>query len=455
MSATESNKGRIINVDLHRVTSKFFDQEALDNADVCLKEQDNDLDEPGFGILFDVDGVLARGSQPLEAAKRAMNKLKDPRGQLRVPCAFVTNACNRSHDKARQIGNWFDLQVPPEQVIHAPTPAKLLKDLHDKFTLVIGQEHRLDIALDLGFHNLCTMEDVMEAYPLLDMVDHQKRVRVAKGDYKENPDFPRVEVVLMIGEPTHWESSLQLLLDLLLTEGKPTQAPPDVHNVPQITLIACSMDLVFMAEACMPRFGHGAFLLCMEALYKKVTGHDLHYTSLVGKPCEITYRFAEHTICHIAKRMGFKKPIKRLYFFGDNPHVDIMGANLYDRYIKQKSTTITTATFNNNNSSDDDIRCSPTSPSPRGSVSSTVPSSRLIPSNVELHDQTVEHCLSMLVGTGVYQHGDDLEPKGPDGQVVYHGHRDVAHEPDLTKPHKFVLDVHDGIDYILEREDMV
>ena len=64
------------------------------------------------------------------------------------------------------------------------------------------------------------------------------------------------------------------------------------------------------------RFGHGAFLVCLEALYRKISGHDLHYTSLVGKPCEITYRFAEHTISKIAKRMGITKPIKRLYFFG-------------------------------------------------------------------------------------------------------------------------------------------
>ncbi|XP_076469277.1 haloacid dehalogenase-like hydrolase domain-containing 5 isoform X2 [Babylonia areolata] len=440
------SKGRIINVDLHRVSSRFFDQEGLDNENVPMGEEASS--EPGFGILFDVDGVLARGSQPLDAAQRAMNRLKDLSGRLRVPCAFVTNACNRSHDKARQIGSWFNLEVSSDQVIHAPTPAKLLKDLHDKHTLVIGQEHRLDIAKDLGFHNLCTIEDVQEAYPLLDMVDHRNR---ARGEYRENPDFPRVEVVLLIGEPTHWESNLQLLLDLLVTEGKPTQAPPDVHTVPQIHFIACSMDLVFMAEACMPRFGHGAFLLCLEALYKKVTGHDLHYTSLVGKPCEITYRFAEHTICHIAKRMGISRPIRRLYFFGDNPHVDIMGANLYDRYIKQNINIANSNDDTSNSSGDDAGRTSPSSRDPL----SPLPSSRLIPSNLELHDQTVEHCLSLLVGTGVYQHGADLEPRGPDGQVVYHGHRDVAHEPDLTQPHKYVPDVHHGIDYILHREDMM
>nr|KAG5705605.1 hypothetical protein BaRGS_034803 [Batillaria attramentaria] len=412
-----------------------------DNSDCSMDSMDSVLNAPDFGILFDVDGVLARGSTPLEPAKRAMEKLKDSNGHLRVPVAFVTNACNRSHDKARQIGNWFDLEVSPDQVIHAPTPAKLLRDLHDKHTLVIGQEHRLDIGADLGFENCCTIDDVKEAYPLLDMVDHENRKVVARGQYKENPDFPRVEAILLIGEPTHWESNLQLLIDLLLTQGKPTEAPTDVHAVPQIPVIACNMDLVFMAEACMPRFGHGAFLVCLEALYKKITGKDLEYTSLVGKPCEITYRFAEHTIVKIAKRMGINKPIKRLYFFGDNPHVDIVGANLYDRYIKQNALNLA-----NGNESD-------------GSTSSTdssgLPSSRVIPANADLHDQTVEHCYSMLVGTGVYKAGTEMNKKGPDGKVIYHGHRDIAHEPHLTQPHKFVHDVHDGIDYIFEREALL
>ena len=46
----------------------------------------------------------------------------------------------------------------------------------------------------------------------------------------------------------------------------------------------------------MPRFGHGAFLLCLEELYKKVTGRDMVYTALIGKPSEITYRHAEHVL---------------------------------------------------------------------------------------------------------------------------------------------------------------
>ncbi|KAK3733908.1 hypothetical protein RRG08_031847 [Elysia crispata] len=400
------------------------------HSDASMGSDLSDNTEVDFGILFDVDGVLARGSTPLDPAKKAMEKLKDSEGNLKVPVAFVTNACNRSADKARQISNWFDINVPPEQVIHAPTPAKLLRQFHAKHTLVIGQEHRLDIAEDLGFSNLCTIEDIKEAYPLLDMVDHENRIRVAKGDYTENPSFPKVDVILLIGEPCRWETDLQLIIDLLLTEGKPNEAPKDPYTVPQLPIIACNMDLVFMAEACMPRFGHGAFLLCLETLYQKLTGKPLSYQNLVGKPCEITYRFAEHTVSKIARKMGITKPLKRLYFFGDNPSVDIVGANLYDRYIKRQDS--------NGNACE-------------------LPFSRLIPQSDDLHEQTVEACHSMLVGTGVYkhQHEEDQKTALTSKPYVYHGHRDIAHEEDLTKPHKYVDDVHEGIEYILKRESIV
>lgn len=405
-----------------------------------LLQQQEPVNQVDFGLLFDVDGVLARGTTPLDDAKEAFRKLKDSEGRLKVPVAFVTNACNRSEDKARQISNWFNIKVSPDQVIHAPTPARLLTDLHPKHTLVIGQEHRLEIASSLGFNNCCTIEDLKEAYPLLDMVDHDNRNYVAKHGYTENLNFPRVEAVLCIGEPKLWESNLQLLIDLLLTEGKPTEAPKDSHNVPQLPVVACNMDLVFMEKACMPRFGHGSFLICVEALYHKITGKHLQYKNLVGKPCEITYRYAENTVTKVAKDLGFKKPLKRLYFFGDNPHVDIVGSNLYNRYIRRISREV------NGN---------------QPAVDYDIPASRLIPESEELQEQTVEACHSVLVGTGVYKYleGSTLPHEvsvsnDTAGSTVYHGHRDIAHEPELTKPHMYCHNVNEGIDFVFKKEGL-
>ena len=75
-----------------------------------------------------------------------------------------------------------------------------------------------------------------------------------------NQYFPPIEAVVLFGEPTRWETSLQLLLDVLLTDGHPS-APPRTVSYPHLPVLACNMDLQWMAEAVMPRFGHGAFLV--------------------------------------------------------------------------------------------------------------------------------------------------------------------------------------------------
>lgn len=50
----------------------------------------------------------------------------------------------------------------------------------------------LNHCLRLGFKKMCTIEEIRDAYPLLDMVDHDNRKRIAKYGYVEK-EFPRVE----------------------------------------------------------------------------------------------------------------------------------------------------------------------------------------------------------------------------------------------------------------------
>jgi ribonucleotide monophosphatase NagD (HAD superfamily) len=75
--------------------------------------------------------------------------------------------------------------------------------------------------------------------------------------------------IVLLGEPVQWERSLQVITDLLLTDGNPGVIPTDSNgDRDHIPIIACNKDLVFKAAADLPRFGHGAFLTCLEALYK-------------------------------------------------------------------------------------------------------------------------------------------------------------------------------------------
>jgi len=71
------------------------------------------------------------------------------------------------------------------------------------------------------------------------------------------------------------------------------------------------------------RFGHGTFLVCLESIYKKITGTELKYEALMGKPSELTYHFAEYLIRGQAIERQWKHPITSLYAIGYALHYTI------------------------------------------------------------------------------------------------------------------------------------
>lgn len=64
------------------------------------------------------------------------------------------------------------------------------------------------------------------------------------------------------------------------------------------------------------RFGHGTFMVCLENIYKKITGKELKYEALMGKPSRLTYQYAEHLIRAQALQRSWEQPIQTLYAVG-------------------------------------------------------------------------------------------------------------------------------------------
>jgi len=325
-----------------------------------------------FGLLFDIDGVLVRGKRVLDSAPAAFQKLVDRHGRFRVPTVFVTNAGNALRNaKAEQLSSWLGVEIDEDQVIMAHSPLKLFEHFMKKHVLVSGQGPVYEIAYNLGFQYITTVDQLRKAYPQLDCVDHKRRSLHPTSDAKK---VPPIEAVMLFGEPVRWETSLQLLIDVLMTNGKLESQP--MAPYPHLPILACNMDLQWMAEAHMPRFGHGSFLLCLEALYKKVTGKDLIYTALVGKPSEITYYHAETMLQQHARTIGVTEPITTLYAIGDNVHTDIYGMNLYQSYVRARRQ--------------------------RGNLVAMQGARGLDISRQDFQGLTAEHCYSVLVKTGVY-----------------------------------------------------
>ncbi|KAL6464814.1 hypothetical protein MHYP_G00271310 [Metynnis hypsauchen] len=394
---------------------------------------------PDFGLLFDIDGVLVRGRTPIPAAKKAFQKLVDSKGQFVVPVVFVTNAGNcLRQKKADQLSHILGVPISQDQVMMSHSPLKMLRKYHDKCVLVSGQGPVLDIAKNLGFTKVVSIDELRESFPLLDMVDHNRRPKLPSSPIV---NLPKVEAVILFGEPIRWETNLQLIIDVLLTNGNLSNTYETSHSS-HLPLLACNMDLVWMAEAQAPRFGHGTFMVCLENIYKKITGRDLKYEALMGKPSELTYHYAEYLIREQAAERGWRAPIRSLYAVGDNLMTDIYGANLYNRYLEERLARKSAKAVAQ-------VVAATGAPAP---VSQEVDADSGWES--ELASPSATSCKSILVCTGVYNPHTEV-PKDASQcikETVFHGHRDFRFDPALVEPGNVVQDVDAAVELVFKME---
>ncbi|XP_062247991.1 haloacid dehalogenase-like hydrolase domain-containing 5 [Platichthys flesus] len=397
--------------------------------------------QPNFGLLFDIDGVLVRGRMPIPAAKRAFEKLVDSKGQFVVPVVFVTNAGNcLRQTKADQLSHILGVPITQDQVIMSHSPLRMFKKYHEKCVLVSGQGPVLEIAKNLGFNNVVSIDMLRESYPLLDMVDHNRRPKLPSSALVTHP---KVEAVILFGEPVRWETNLQLVIDILLTNGN-LSGVHQTQNRPHLPLLTCNMDLMWMAEANSPRFGHGTFLVCLENIYKKITGKELKYEALMGKPSELTYHFAEYLIRSQAMERQWKLPITSLYAIGDNIMTDIYGANLYNRYLEDRMRK---------------------NPKAVAKMAAATGSTTAVPQDEDIDNlweselalPSATSCKSVLVCTGVYNPNAEVPSDANRSikETVFHGHRDFRFDPLLVEPGHIVQDVAEAVDLIFEQEKFV
>lgn len=378
------------------------------NNSSTLKDANEKL--PTVGVVFDIDGVLVRGREIINTAKEALNKLQD----LNVPFAYLTNGgCETEEHKAQALSNRLGISVNPSQVILSHSPLRVLKILHDKHVLVSGQGPVSEIAEMCGFSRVCHVDDIDCHFPELDVNDKKKRERLPCIPKKP---FAPIEGILMMGEPVNWEKTLQIIIDVILAEEG---VPNNMYTKPQqqMPVVAVNTDYLWMSEAVNPRLGHGGFLLCLEALYEKLTGKRLEYNTILGKPCLFTYRYTQGVLLNLARqKFGDGAKVHTIYAIGDNPNTDIYGANVYNNYLKA-------------------IR------------GSKIKSDLLHPEST-VHPERMK---SILVRTGVY----GAESTEVWASEANHLHRDTVYRPELSVPTHEVEDVLDAVNVILKEEGLI
>mmetsp|Transcript_21653 Transcript_21653/g.31064 ORF Transcript_21653/g.31064 Transcript_21653/m.31064 type:complete len:309 (-) Transcript_21653:1496-2422(-) len=285
-------------------------------------------------VALDIDGVLLKGSQVLQGARRSIQKLSFNK----VPFVFVTNGGGVSEeDKASELSLKLGEKVLAEQILLAHTPYRdLVPKFEDKKVLVLGKKSCLSVARNYGFKNVLDADYLFQSNPLC--FPTRKPVSAVSS---QNHADRSVEAVMIFHDPIDWSLEMQLLSDVL----------SDKSSGEQIPFYACNADLVYATEYHLPRFTQGAFVSAFQHLFYKVHSKNVH-VKYFGKPQKEQYTYAEKLLHQQSHRLGTPLPIQYCFGVGDNPLSDIKGAN--EAGDIWSSILVRTGIFNSLDSNDKD-----------------------------------------------------------------------------------------------------
>ncbi|EGT38615.1 hypothetical protein CAEBREN_30456 [Caenorhabditis brenneri] len=179
-----------------------------------------------FGIVLDIDGVLFKGRNMLPRVKEAFSLITDKKGNFVVPTVFLTNGTNSTEKlKAAQLSEQLGFKIPADHVLMSHSPLRMFTDLHDKQHWPKGSNILKKILLirreffRVGFKKVTTIDHLVKWFPHLDCTDFSRKIVDPKETEAARKRFRPIEAIVMLGEPLKWETSLQLMLDCVLTYG--------------------------------------------------------------------------------------------------------------------------------------------------------------------------------------------------------------------------------------------
>ncbi|KAJ2663643.1 hypothetical protein IW148_002401 [Coemansia sp. RSA 1199] len=293
------------------------------------QSHDSDVTSVQLTVVFDIDGVLVRGQQTIDQARGALQMLGGAnRLGRRIPFALLTNGGGVSEaTKAQQLSARLGTEISAQQVILAHSPMQALTSKYaDSHVLIVGGPGRqcAEIARTYGFNNISTPDDVLawraEVWPFRQLTPADQ-VASHVRDFTDSP----FACVMVFHDSFDFGRDLQVITDVLRSRNGRLGA--EFANAQSVPLYLSNSDLVFSNEYERPRFGQGAFHVCLRAMWNELThGARLDHTRF-GKPFGVQYEYATSVLSELARQVGGSGKARRVYAVGDNPAADIAGAN--------------------------------------------------------------------------------------------------------------------------------
>ncbi|KAI4368797.1 hypothetical protein MLD38_017311 [Melastoma candidum] len=297
------------------------------------------LASSSFGVAFDIDGVILLAHSPVGGSPRALRRLHDDSGRLKIPYVFLTNGGGYPESKrAMELRRVLGVNILPSQVIQGHSP---FKDLVDRFendlVVSVGKGDPATVMSEYGFKNVISIDEYASYFDNIDPLEPFKKWTTEPSsdhDSRRKVDVcsQRVKAVFVMSDPVDWSRDVQVLCDILRTGGLPGK---EIGEQPP--LYFASDDLEYQAKFPAERLGMGAFRIALEAIFNRIHPSPLMYTSY-GKPNPFVFNNAEVILKHLVASFTSGSPqnripgivrnhkFKTIYMVGDNPKVDIRGA---------------------------------------------------------------------------------------------------------------------------------
>ncbi|KAK5660701.1 hypothetical protein OQA88_12066 [Cercophora sp. LCS_1] len=315
---------------------------------------------PRFAFAFDIDGVLLHVSKPIPGATESLRYLQ----KHHIPFILLTNGGGkREADRVADLSQKLGVPLSTSNFVQSHTPFRQLvsdnndpNNLANKTVLATGSDYAKSRAVlhSYGFQNVITPADIIAANPTIFPFRHltelssdtrplPKPIHTGTGSLSSSL---KIDAVFVLDDPRDWAVDIQIISDLLLSHagylgtlspqnGNCTLPSCGWQTDGQPTLFFSNGDLEWSANFHLPRFGQGAFQAALAGTWRRYTGgHELKRT-VIGKPEEETYRFAERVLGEHRhedlRRLGLHEAgvLDRVYMVGDNPESDIVGANRF------------------------------------------------------------------------------------------------------------------------------
>lgn len=260
-----------------------------------------------YCFAFDIDGVILKGPTLIPEAKKAVALLNgENKYNIIVPYIFITNGGGTDEQlRANKLTKMLDCEVDEDQVIQGHTPMKSLTSTYQNVLVVggLGDDCR-DIGKKYGFKNVYTVVDIIHWNPSVTpyyKLTEEEEQRALKG-----VDFSKVNIdcILVMADPRNWVVDQQIILELLMSNKGVMGTHIDIRHdddpevikkkldETQPDLYFAHSDFVWATDYNLSRYGMGALQVSLAALYREHSNGLELPCKRFGKPQRSTFDFS-------------------------------------------------------------------------------------------------------------------------------------------------------------------